>query len=277
MIKLFKNHLSLCAVTTAVLFFVPNVSAKVQGNTNGIKLQAHSVVNAQVGKNVKNQFQCDENASSYRCADGKLHYIGESVYQKSDKNADEIIAIEASQKNTRIKGTNITIKDVLDTGNSEKGFWQYGVRASDQGNVELREGVIDFTNGIAVQTKSEGLVYLQKFSITGKRNQVVDVDPHSRNSAFHMSQYGGFISVEDSKVDVSNTDAISLQGDSSNIDIFDSTVVVKGHTSYGMRFEGEKESEGKENISSSANMKEWSYVFLGGGGVIWKSAKERLT
>ncbi|AGF76277.1 autotransporter outer membrane beta-barrel domain-containing protein [Bartonella vinsonii] len=276
MIKLFKNHLSLCAVTTAVLFFVPNVSAKVQGNTNGIKLQAHSVVNAQVGKNVKNQFQCDENASSYRCADGKLHYIGESVYQKSDKNADEIIAIEASQKNTRIKGTNITIKDVLDTGNSEKGFWQYGVRASDQGNVELREGVIDFTNGIAVQTKSEGLVYLQKFSITGKRNQVVDVDPHSRNSAFHMSQYGGFISVEDSKVDVSNTDAISLQGDSSNIDIFDSTVVVKGHTSYGMRFEGEKESEGKENISSSANMKEWSYVFWGEGELFGNQPKKGL-
>ncbi|MCZ2159076.1 autotransporter outer membrane beta-barrel domain-containing protein [Bartonella sp. 220] len=221
MIKLFKNHLSLYAATTAVLFFVPNVSAKVQSNTNETK--ARTVVDTQVQKS-SSPFTCDENASSYRCNDGKWRKISNKNYKKSDQNADETIAVEASKKGTSIHGENITISSAPSTDGSRKNFWKYSVVASDSGNVQIKQGAIDFTNGVAVKTVRGGTVFLSDVSITGQGDQSTD----SENSAFYMFHADAYIDFSKSKVDVTNAHGILSRGIDHMIYLKNSSIAVRG-------------------------------------------------
>ncbi|UNE53600.1 autotransporter outer membrane beta-barrel domain-containing protein [Bartonella machadoae] len=237
MVKLFKNHLSLCAITTAILFFVPNANAKEQAVTEA---QSSVVVNSKKQNDI-NKFACDSTLSSYQCNDGKRHYIGEKVYQKTDGKDDETVAIQASKNGTRIEGKDITIKDALNPVVLDKSFWKYGIVADNSGAVEIETGVIEFTKGIAVQIKDKGHVNLKGMSITEKGERGMRIGDHSKNSTFQTSGEGGSISFGEGEVKVSNAHGVSFEGAVSYVDIINSTVLVEGNTAYGLRFfEGEK-------------------------------------
>ncbi|SPU27288.1 Uncharacterised protein [Candidatus Bartonella washoeensis] len=236
MVKISKNHLSLCAVTTSVLFFVHNAGAKVENNNaTHTTVQARSVIGDKT-QNDENQFSCDESGSSYRCNDGKVHYIAQKTYKVTDKSSDKTVAIQASKKDTFIEGWDITIQDALNRGGLDSNFSKYGIVADNFGSVDIEKGEIDFTNGIGVQTRNGGQVYLSDFSITEKGRQVTNINSHNKNTAFQMSEHAGFIKFKKGEVKVSNAHGISFQGIVSNIDILDSTVLVEGNASYGFLF-----------------------------------------
>ncbi|WP_375659297.1 autotransporter outer membrane beta-barrel domain-containing protein [Bartonella sp. MR30HLJHH] len=126
MVNIFKNRFSLCTFTTAFLFFAHNVDVF----ANNAESQVSSG---------KKQSSCDQNAAFYQCSDGGEHAINNKVYSLTDKNINGVYgAIEASKKGTIIEGKNITVKGILDEkNNSEKIFWKYGVKASEQAGVSL--------------------------------------------------------------------------------------------------------------------------------------------
>ncbi|USP03528.1 autotransporter outer membrane beta-barrel domain-containing protein [Bartonella taylorii] len=258
--KIFKNHLSLCAFTTAVLFFVPN--AKAQADAAGAKMQPSNVVNGNV-QNSKNNFSCKESDSFYRCNDKKNHNISEKTYQKPGKNNAEEAAIEAFGEGTWIAGVDITIKDASNSDGLDKDFWKYGVVANDEGAVEIVKGVInstngvgvlasnrgvvkiiegtiDFKNGIGVQTKESARVLMKSVSITDNGSQATDVNESSESSAFQMLGYEGYINLEEGNVKLSNAHGVSFSEVAGYIRIDNSTIVVEGNASYGFRFLGEK-------------------------------------
>ncbi|EJF86104.1 outer membrane autotransporter barrel domain-containing protein [Bartonella vinsonii subsp. arupensis OK-94-513] len=231
MVKLLKNHLSFYAFTTAILFFIPNVNARVQSDTNDIKVQTRAVVNALV-ENGKNQFTCNVDAPSYRCKTPQPHQIFNKKYQKSDQKADETIALEASGKGTSIHGKNITISGSPNADGSKENFWEYSVVASDGGKIHIKEGVIDFTNGVAVKTVKGGAVFLNDVSITGHGQST-----NSENSAFYMFHAGGYIDFSKGKVDVTGAHGILSRGIDHMIYLRDTSVAVRGSdTFYGVYF-----------------------------------------
>ncbi len=243
--KIFKNHLSLCVYTTAVLFFVPNVDAQVQVAAVNDKAQ-----------NDENKFSCDENRAFYWCNDGKNHDISNKTYQKTDNNADETVAIQASQGGTKIKGDNITIKDASNNNGSDKGFWKYGIVADNGGFVEIEKGAIDFTNGAAVYTGAGAAVYLQEVSIIQKGGQEKNIGKHGKNSALEMPRSFGYLAFGLGSVKVTNVHGVSLHGDTNNLSIAGSTFVVEGDASYGIHFgEGEKaESQQYKNPQTKTQL-----------------------
>ncbi|MGF7158307.1 hypothetical protein GGR09_001693, partial [Bartonella heixiaziensis] len=139
MVKVFKSHLSLCAVTTAVLFFAHNAGAKVErNNATNNTVQANAIVNA-MAENGKNNFSCNERAPFYRCNDGAVHEISNKFYSLTNKTLNGIdAAIEVSEKSTDVRGSNIKVNGTLSAnGNSEKNFLQYGVKVSNKAALSL--------------------------------------------------------------------------------------------------------------------------------------------
>ncbi|WP_375656238.1 autotransporter outer membrane beta-barrel domain-containing protein [Bartonella sp. MR63HLJHH] len=142
MVNLFKNRFSLCTFTTACLFFAHNVD-----------VFAHNA-ESQVSSG-KKQSSCDQNAAFYQCSDGGEHAINNKVYSLTNKNINGVYgAIEASKKGTIIGGKNITVKGILDEkNNSEKIFWKYGVKASEQARVSLSDSTL---SGVLVGVEAQG-------------------------------------------------------------------------------------------------------------------------
>lgn len=265
MVNLFKNRFSLYTFTTALLFFVQNVDAKVQASAAiNTGVQTHSDVNGKI-RNNSNQFSCNSSEAFYRCRDGKKHNIEKKNYQKTDKSTDEIIAIQASGHGTLLSGEDITVKDASSTVNSKESFWKYGVVASEYGGVTIERGEINFTNGIGVEVRNSGKVTLKSFSITEKGGQVVSIDDHSENSAFNVSG-SGIIYLKEGKVNLANTHGFSMHGngireDAMIITIADSTVLVEGNASYGLRFL-EKRGDRKGKINDQKDSYD-EYIFAG--------------
>ncbi len=135
MVNLFKNRFSLCTFTTACLFFAHNAESQVSSG--------------------KKQSSCDQNAAFYQCSDGGEHEINNKVYSLTNKNINGVYgAIEASKKGTIIGGKNITVKGILDEkNNSEKIFWKYGVKASEQARVSLSDSTL---SGVLVGVEAQG-------------------------------------------------------------------------------------------------------------------------
>ncbi|EJF75948.1 outer membrane autotransporter barrel domain-containing protein [Bartonella sp. DB5-6] len=241
--KVFKGHLSLCAFTTAILFFLPNAGAEVETRA----AEAKAVVSGKA-QNDREQFSCNENASFYRCNDDKQHSIHGKIYQKTDKDNVEGAIIEASGYKTKITGWNITIKEDSNSGSSNKSSWK-GVVARNFADVSIENAKIDFTNAVGVQAINAGSVYLTAGSITQTGGQVMNVND-SENSAFQLSKFSGHIRFNGGKVDVFNAHGISFPGVVGTINIFDSTVVVKGNTSYGIYLFDGKEHYNNEDLES---------------------------
>ncbi|WP_273760217.1 autotransporter outer membrane beta-barrel domain-containing protein [Bartonella sp. ML70XJBT.G] len=268
MVKIFKNHLSLCAFTTACLFFVHKVDAEVQtAAVNSVQANA-SAATAVVAQNGKNEFSCNTDAQFFWCNGGSRGFISHKTYQKTKDNTKEA-AIRASGKltnwnRTTIKGDNITIKDTATVG--EGGFWLYGIMADNLGEVSIEGGTIDLTKGVGVQTKEEGQVSLKNVSITKNSSQTDSGGHHRRNSAFQMSQNAGYIRFENGQVKVTSAHGVSFQGEVGYIDMMDSTVVVEGNTSYGFHFfEGEASESQKKNTRPYE--KDKLYSFFGEGAL----------
>ncbi|WP_375657056.1 autotransporter outer membrane beta-barrel domain-containing protein [Bartonella sp. CM120XJJH] len=142
MVSLFKNRFSLCTFTTACLFFAHNVD-----------VFAHNA-ESQVSSG-KKQSSCNQNAAFYQCSDGGEHEINNKVYSLTDKNINSVYgAIEASKEDTTIRGKNITVKGMGDEkNNSEKNFWKYGVKASEQADVFLSDSTL---SGVLVGVEAHG-------------------------------------------------------------------------------------------------------------------------
>ncbi|WP_246789970.1 autotransporter outer membrane beta-barrel domain-containing protein [Bartonella taylorii] len=258
--KIFKNHLSLCAFTTAVIFFVSNVDAQVQAAVSG---------NVQ---NYKNYFSCDKSGLFYRCDDGSEHFISKKTYQKTgERNSDqktgecnaEGAAIEASKYGTKIIGNNITIQGGANSGSLDKSSWKYGVAASKWGVVNILTGAIDFTNAVGVHASGSGNVYLTSVSITGTGSQAANVDNNSENSAFQISEDYGYINFVKGNVKVSNAHGVSFMGIAGGIDIRDSNVVVEGNTSYGVYLFDKQGQQYNKDIEERYKRKE-TYSFRNG-------------
>ncbi|WP_019220125.1 autotransporter outer membrane beta-barrel domain-containing protein [Bartonella florencae] len=147
MVKIFKNHLSLCACTAAFLFFAydahSNVNVQADAASAGVKASA---VNG-AGQSDK-ETPCVQKESSYYCASGDQEYkINGRTYQFNSGSAERA-AIEVSGQ-ANFFGENITVKGVVD----EKKFWKYGVKVSEKARVTL----IDYTlSGVLVGLESQG-------------------------------------------------------------------------------------------------------------------------
>ncbi|WP_212113074.1 autotransporter outer membrane beta-barrel domain-containing protein [Bartonella queenslandensis] len=272
MVNLFKNRFSLYTFTTALLFLTHHVDAKVQDAAvvqNGSTVvnagaQAHSGVNGKV-QNKLNQFSCDMGSVFYRCNDGQSHSFFNKKYQKTDKDTNETVAIQASGRNTVLVGEDITVKDASSAVCSKESCWEYGVVANENGKVTIERGEINFTNGIGVEVRSGGKVVLKSVSITEKGGQRISIDDHSENLAFHASG-SGIIHFEKGKVNLDNAHGFSMHGN--NIDgngrfitIVDSTVSVESNRSYGLRFlegPGNRNEEMKDHENPY-----YFYIFTG--------------
>ncbi|MET3590431.1 hypothetical protein ABID23_001541, partial [Bartonella silvatica] len=134
MVKIFKSHFFLCAVTTAMIFFVHSVNAT--GN---------------VTPTVKNGTSCGEvsngkSASSYKCHDGKEKKISGQSYQKI-KGVSETVAIEVSKNNTVLRGENITVN----SANNGTEIWETGAKVSEGGEIFLTKSTLkDVSTGVDV-------------------------------------------------------------------------------------------------------------------------------
>ncbi|WP_142417039.1 autotransporter outer membrane beta-barrel domain-containing protein [Bartonella massiliensis] len=279
MVKILKNHLSLCTFTTALLFFVQSVDAKVQTSAvANVGVQTHSNANGKIQNNFQ-PFSCLISTSFYRCNDGRSHQIEKKNYQKTDKNTNEIAAIQASGRNTFLLGRDITVKDAASTDNSEGSFWKYGVVASEKGEVRIEKGEIDFTNGIGVKTATGGKVVLKSFSITEKGSQAMKRDGHSENSAFHMFSGVGIIHLEKVEVNLARAHGVSTEGDNTHsnmryMTIVDSDIKVESSTSYGVRF-WEGQGDRSEELKDHENPRDF-YIFPGEKEMFGSSPKTNL-
>ncbi|WP_455465749.1 autotransporter outer membrane beta-barrel domain-containing protein [Bartonella sp. B39] len=254
MVKILKNHLSLCALTTVSIFFSYNT--QIYADISGNRAQLSPVVNI-VAQNAESKSSCDKNGSSCWYNDGAEHIISDKTYQKTDDNADKTVAIQASKEGTKIKGNNITIKDSLDTDGSNKSFWKYGVMADDWGEIYIKEGVINFTNGTAVYIGADATVYLKGVSIIQKGN----IEKHGQNSALEMSRSLGRLAFGLGNIKVTDAHGVSLQGNENDLSVAGSTFVVEDDTSYGIYFWEEKEA--KDQQYKNSQTKEQLYSFYG--------------
>ncbi len=109
----------LCALTTAILFFVQSVNAKDQVDAVvSSEAQAHSSVDGEI-QNSPKKTSCVMTAF-YRCNDGKRHRISSKTYQFTDEHNAEEAAINISENGTKIFGENITINSASNINNGSK-------------------------------------------------------------------------------------------------------------------------------------------------------------
>ncbi|WP_019223646.1 autotransporter outer membrane beta-barrel domain-containing protein [Bartonella rattaustraliani] len=171
MVKILKNHLSLCALTTTMLFFVHNVNAKVEEvNSGGRANAANTTVqsNANDARLKNGEKSCDESSSFYKCSDGKKHVISNKTYEKTS-SVSENIAIDVSKEHTDVRGDNITIKgsDVGAGGEEKERTWAIGVKALEKGEVFLENSTLkDVATGVDV---SHGRVDIRNGSIDASK------------------------------------------------------------------------------------------------------------
>ncbi len=219
-----------------------SVGSQVQADIPENKVQPPTVVNDVVQSN-KSRSPCNENSASYRCDDGDKHIISDKTYQEANKEHSEAIAIKASKRGTHIMGKNITIKDASNTDSSGKNFWKYSVVADNSGKIDIEKGEMYVTNGVAVYTEKNGMIYLKNVSVTKNNSQETNGDNHDKNSAFQMSKNENFLDFKEGNVKVINAHGVSLRGNVNDLNIIDSTFVVEGNAFYGFRFWEEKDAE----------------------------------
>ncbi|WP_175869011.1 autotransporter outer membrane beta-barrel domain-containing protein [Bartonella gabonensis] len=154
MVNILKNRFSLCTFTTAFLLLTHHVDVFARN------------AKSQVLSGEK-QSSCDQMAAFYHCSDGDEHEINNKVYSLTDQNARGVHvhgAIEVSKGETVIRGKNITVKGIVDEkNNSEKNFWKYGVKVSENGRVSLVNPTL---SGVLVGVESqEGVIGISGGSI----------------------------------------------------------------------------------------------------------------
>ncbi|MBX4335194.1 autotransporter outer membrane beta-barrel domain-containing protein [Bartonella raoultii] len=273
MVKIFQNHFSLCTFTTAILFFVNNVSAGVQTDTTSASVQSNTSVAVAVQKG-ENEFSCRIEDPFLWCNRGLKGSISHKTYQKM-KDTNKESAIRASGENTAIKGKNITIKDAINADIVGERFWQYAIIADHLGEVYIEGGEIDLTKGTGILTREKGQISLKSVNITQKGGLRAQSSKHSENSAFQMSQNGGYIRFETGKVNVTRAHGVSFQGNVGYIDMKDSMVVVEGNRHYALRFFDGQASEA-DRLNTGLYEKERLYRFFGEGVLFGSLPKTNL-
>ncbi len=229
--KIFQKHLSLCIFTTAVLFFVHDANTKVQADAVATKVQSSTSVNGKA-QNSKNQFSCDKSSSSsYRCNDGKRHIISQKTYQLTN-NGDEAVAIEASQKDTRIAAENITI-----TGKNDKSgrkVWGIGAKASEEGSVELSNSTLkDVLMGMSA---TQGTIQMKGGSIDASKVgvSVTKGTDSSKISGAYLANTN--IKTSDKAIGLFINDSVGSKGRQSGINMEGGTIDFTNGT--GVKVEG---------------------------------------
>ncbi|OPB34893.1 autotransporter outer membrane beta-barrel domain-containing protein [Bartonella taylorii] len=123
MIKISKNHLSLCSFTTIIFFFVHNA-------------------NANMSFSKRDHFSCSDSEPFYRCNDGKAHEISQKTYKLTGESHGA--AVEASGEDTVIEADSIIINGVsYAKDHSGKSSWTTGVKASTEGSVALFKSILN--------------------------------------------------------------------------------------------------------------------------------------
>ncbi|EJF97944.1 outer membrane autotransporter barrel domain-containing protein [Bartonella vinsonii subsp. arupensis Pm136co] len=245
MVKLLKNHLSLCAFSTAILFFVPSVNAKVEGNPNDTNVQASAVVNTQV-ENGENQSRCDENASPYRCSDGKLYKISGKTYQLTNHNDNKAVAIEVSNENTDLTMENITVKGVSNVRNhSEKSLWETGVKVSEKARVHLLNSTLSDVS-VGLNVNGRGAIHIMGGEIDAIKIGLSVIGSDTQNKRTSL------IMVKGTKI---NTKSVGAKAENKGkIILEDFSVTVKGS----------QESENRSENSAFYMLEDSHIYFLKG-------------
>ncbi|WP_375650998.1 autotransporter outer membrane beta-barrel domain-containing protein [Bartonella sp. OT172YNZD] len=159
--KIFKNHLSLCTFTTAILFFVHNADANLQRVDASLQSVGEGGIKGDLSP-------CGRSGLSYRCSNGQTNQISKETYQLTDKNSDADTAIEVSKKGTIVEAQEITVGGFSSVDSvSEKGLWKYGVKASEEGRIILKNSNL---SGVLVGVNaSRGSISMQGGSIDAIR------------------------------------------------------------------------------------------------------------
>ncbi|VEJ45861.1 autotransporter outer membrane beta-barrel domain-containing protein [Bartonella vinsonii] len=299
MVKLLKNHLSLCAFSTAILFFVPNVNAKVQGDANDINVQDRAVVDAQV-ENGKNQSKCNENASPYRCSDGGLYKISGKTYQLTNHNGNKAVAIEVSNKNTDLTMENITVKGVSNVRNhSEKSLWATAVKVSEEASVHLLNSTLsDILVGLSVNGRGGihmdgGAIDAMKvgLSVTGsdtqdKRTSLITVKGTKINtkSVGAKAEKKGKIVLEDFSVTVKGSPEAESRSENSAFYMLEDSHIyfLKGKVdvadAHGLLLQGKGNNSAysEDSVVTVKGHRYYGMRLLGGGGSDDKAQINRL-
>ncbi|MET3560522.1 outer membrane autotransporter protein [Bartonella japonica] len=176
----FKNYLSLYAVTTAMLFFVHDVSARQEVNGNGSGVtnnNAQSNVGRSEVENSGASCNGEASASFYKCSDGKSKVISDKTYEKNG-SGNVNIAIEVSKDKTSVKGDKITVKSANAgaSNEAERKIWEIGAKASEGGKIVLNSSTLkDVSTGVDV---AHGSVVIENGTIDANK---VGVFAHTEN------------------------------------------------------------------------------------------------
>ncbi|WP_375674347.1 autotransporter outer membrane beta-barrel domain-containing protein [Bartonella sp. CL100XZDX] len=282
MVNLFKNRFSLYTCTTALLFLTHNVdvfahnaaaqvsSGKKQsscdqnvvfyqcddGGNHEINNKVYSLTDKNVngvhgamevskentiirGKNitVKGILDKKNNSENNFWKYGVKASEKAGVFLSDSTLSGVLVGVEAQGGDIIISGGSI---DAIKVGAFAGGESQSGVYLT---NTKISLG------SVGVKAGEKGHFILEGVSIsgrggTGKGGQGLDVGRQSDNAAFHVFKDGYILFVKGS-IDVTDAHGLLLQGNKDpQVNIGDSNITVKGHTFYGVHFEGEAVSEG---------------------------------
>ncbi|WP_375660933.1 autotransporter outer membrane beta-barrel domain-containing protein [Bartonella sp. CL71SXKL] len=124
-----------------------------------------------------------------------------------------------------------------------------GLLSHNGAKIYMKEGKIDFTSGIGVQTGGDGEINLDGVSITGRGKQGTNTGNHREASAFSMLQGKGSLNFQKGNVNVIRAHGIALEGNDNNTaHIKYSNVFVRGNAFNGMRFFWEAVLNDKKTI-----------------------------
>ncbi|WP_375623934.1 autotransporter outer membrane beta-barrel domain-containing protein [Bartonella sp. TT119HLJHH] len=124
-----------------------------------------------------------------------------------------------------------------------------GLLSHNGAKIYMKEGKIDFTSGIGVQTGGDGEINLDGVSITGRGKQVTNTDNHREASAFSMLQGKGSLNFQKGNVNVIRAHGIALEGNDNNTaHIKYSNIFVRENAFNGMRFFWEAVLNDKKTI-----------------------------
>ncbi|WP_375667403.1 autotransporter outer membrane beta-barrel domain-containing protein [Bartonella sp. CL435QHHD] len=124
-----------------------------------------------------------------------------------------------------------------------------GLLSHNGAKIYMKEGKIDFTSGIGVQTGGDGEINLDGASITGRGKQGTNTGNHREASAFSMLQGKGSLNFQKGNVNVIRAHGIALEGNDNNAaHIKYSNIFVRGNAFNGMRFFWEAVLNDKKTI-----------------------------
>ncbi|MCZ2328971.1 hypothetical protein NPY00_05945, partial [Bartonella sp. F2] len=194
MVKILKNHVYVCAFTTAIFSFLHNVTvcARVSSDVPNAK----SLV-SRCGDQNNQSSQFD------RCKDGQKHIINGKSYQltgASEKEAPPVLAIVVENKNTIVHATDIKVKAVPNSGVAYGvGIKKGGTAILDNplfeglaigvgvlnGTLEMNGGVINAKIGVQA---SEG-----KTQVNGSKTSVFlkDTQINASNEGVGLTVFNG--------------------------------------------------------------------------------------